>query len=114
MIDVVIHSNFTNWGHVWHIITTDGKGHIQADIEYEDNKTIFFSGLSVVPDVRDQGIGKALLAIAENLGKDNDVKRFRLNIEKPKTWLYDYYIKQGYEYWDEDEQYIYLVKYNEY
>ena len=26
MIDFIIHSNDTNWGHVWHIVTTDGKG----------------------------------------------------------------------------------------
>lgn len=113
MIDIIIHSNDTNWGHVWHIVTTDGKGMINAQIEDDDNDTIYFHGLSVTPDKRRQGIGTELVDDAEKLGKELGRKRFRLNIDKPyKDWLYDYYINLGYEYWDEDEYQVYFIKYN--
>ena len=113
MIDFIIHSNLTPWGHVWHIVTTDGKGMVSAEIDNEDENTFFIYGLSVTPDMRKRGIGTELLKAVEQLGKEINKKRFRINIDKPKNdWLYNFYIKQGYEFWDEDEQYIYLVKYN--
>ena len=111
MINTIIHSNKTSWGNVWHIITDDGKGHIAASIENENEDTIFLYGLSVIPEVRNHGIGKALICFAENLGIQYNKTRCRLNVEKPKSWLYDFYIKLGYEYWDEDDEYYYLVKY---
>jgi len=106
----IIHSNLTNWGHVWHIVTNDGKGMITIEYDNDEPDLMFFYGLSVCNDVRNQGIGKALLSAAEKLGLENGKHRFKLHIEKPKSWLYDFYIKQGYSYADEDEDEIFLVK----
>ena len=110
--ECVIHKNRTNWGTVWHLITSDGMGHLQAYIEDENPNTMFFCGLSVMPEVRNRGIGKSLLHIGELLGKQYKVERLRLNVEKPDIGLNSYYEKLGYEFWDEDEEYIYLIKYN--
>ena len=113
MIDYVIHKNTTIFGTVWHIITTDGMGHLEATIEDDDIETIFFCSLSVMPEVRGNGIGRSLIKGGESLGKQFRVKRFRLNVEKSDIGLVSYYEKLGYEYLDEDKDYIYLVKYNE-
>ena len=43
---------------------------------------------------------------------ENGGNVFRLNVDKPKKdWLYDFYINNGYEVHDEDENEIYLIKY---
>ena len=113
MIDIIIHSNLTSWGHVWHIVTTDGKGIISAEIDDEDKNTIYFYGLSVTPNIRRKGVGTKLLNAAEKLANEIGRTRFRINIDKPEIdWLYDFYKRQGYKFWDEDEEYMYLVKYN--
>ena len=107
---LVIHSNKTFWGHVWHIITDDGHGHVAASIENNKKNTIFLYGLSVIPTSRNKGIGKELIKAVEDIGKENDKHRCILSIEKPKSWLYDFYINLGYEYKKEDKEYIYLIK----
>lgn len=112
----VIHENNVIWGTVWHIITTDGKGHIAAEIEYDDNDVvgdmIFFSGLSVYEDSRNKGYGKSLIAEAESIGIELHIKRFRLNVDKGREDLLEYYKKLGYEVFDEYDNEYKLVKYN--
>jgi len=110
-MEFVIHKNKVSWGTVWHIITDDGMGHVAAEIEDENPNTLFISGLSVYPAARRRGLATALLHEAETLAIDNNVERIRLSVEKPKTWIYGFYIHRGYEFWDEDEEYYYLVKY---
>lgn len=107
----VIHKNKAIWGTVWHIITNDGVGHICVSIENDVEGTIFLSGLSVVSNARNKGIGKKLISEAEKIGIENNKERCRLDVEKTKTWLYDFYTKLGYELWDEDSEYYCLVKY---
>ena len=98
MIDFIIHSNDTNWGHVWHIVTTDGKGMITIELGDDDKKRFYFYGLSVTPDLRRKGVGTELLKAAEKLSMENGGNVFRLNVDKPKKdWLYDFYINNGYE-----------------
>lgn len=112
MIDFIIHSNDTNWGHVWHIVTTDGKGMITIELGDDDKKRFYFYGLSVIPGLRRKGVGTELLKAAEKLSMENGGNVFRLNVDKPKKdWLYDFYINNGYEVHDEDENEIYLIKY---
>ena len=71
MIDFIIHSNDTNWGHVWHIVTTDGKGMITIELGDDDKKRFYFYGLSVTPDLRRKGVGTELLKAAEKLSMEN-------------------------------------------
>ena len=112
MIDIIIHSNTTNWGKVWHIITTDGKGIITIELDNEDKKRFYFYGLSVTPDLRRKGVGSTLLKAAEKLSIENGGNVLRLNINKPYyDWLYQFYLDNGFEIHDEDENEIYLVKY---
>ena len=112
MIDFIIHSNDVPWGHVWHIITNDGKGHIELQYDKDKPNSVFICSLSVTSDKRKQGIGTELLHIAENIAIENGKYFFKLTIDKPKKdWLYDFYINNGYEVHDEDENEIYLVKY---
>jgi ribosomal protein S18 acetylase RimI-like enzyme len=108
----VIHENNVIWGTAWHIITTDGKGHIAASIEYDNNDMIFFSGLSVYEDSRNKGYGKSLIAEAESIGVKSCVKSFRLNVDKGREELLEYYKKLGYEVFDENDNEYELVKYN--
>ena len=110
-MEYVIHKNKTSWGTTWHIITSDGMGHIEACIEDDLPETIFFSGLSVMPEKRHQGIGADLISQAEKIGCSYNAERLRINVEKPDNGLYDWYKKLGYAIWDEDDTYIYMVKY---
>ena len=112
MNNFVYHENKTSWGIVWHIITSDGKGHVAASIEdEEENDTIFIYGLSVIPEVRNQGIGKQLVKLVEQIGIDRGLHRVRLNVEVEQKELCKYYENLGYEYWDEDKTYFYMIKY---
>jgi len=110
-MDFVIHKNKISWGTVWHIITDDGMGHVEAQIDNDNPNTLFVSGLSVYEAARRRGLATTMLHEIETLAIDNDIERIRLNVNKPKSWVYDFYIRHGYEFWDEDEDDYYLVKY---
>ena len=71
MIDFIIHSNDTNWGHVWHIVTTDGKGMITIELGDDDKKRFYFYGLSVRTDICRKGVGIELIKVVENLSMEN-------------------------------------------
>ena len=77
MIDIVIHSNITNWGHAWHIVTTDGKALISINLDNEDPHRFYFYGLSVSQDIRNKGIGTEMLKAAEKLSIENGGNVFR-------------------------------------
>ena len=110
-MEFVIHKNKVFWGTVWHIITDDGMGCVQAQIDNDNPNTLFVSGLSVYEAARRRGLATTMLHEIETLAIDNDIERIRLNVNKPKSWVYDFYIRRGYELWDEDEDDYYLVKY---
>ena len=110
-MEFVIHKNKISWGTVWHIITDDGMGHIEAQIDNDNSNTLFVSGLSVYEAARRRGLATTMLHKIETLAIDNNIERIRLNVNKPKSWVYDFYIRRGYELWDEDENDYYLVKY---
>ena len=68
--------------------------------------------MSVTPELRRKGVGTELLKAAEKLSMENGGNVFRLNVDKPyNDWLYEFYLKNGFEIHDEDEHEIYLVKY---
>ena len=110
-MEFVIHKNKAIWGTVWRIITDNGMGHIEAQIETDDPNAMFVCGLSVYPAARRRGLATMLLHEVESLAIDNGVNEIRLSVEKPKTWVYDLYIRRGYELVDENDEYYYLVKY---
>lgn len=110
-MEFVIHKNKISWGTVWHIITNDGMCHVEAQIDNDNPNTLFVSGLSVYEAARRRGLATTMLHEIETLAINNDIKRIRLNVNKPKNWVYDFYIRRGYELWDEDEDDYYLVKY---
>ena len=110
-MEFVIHKNKVFWGTVWHIITNDGMGHVQAQIDNDNPNTLFVSGLSVYEAARRKGLATIMLHEIETLAIDNDIERIELNVNKPKSWVYDFYIRRGYELLDEDEDDYYLVKY---
>ena len=110
-MEFVIHKNKISWGTVWHIITNDGMGHVAAQIDNDNPNTLFIWGLSVYESARRKGLATTMLHEIETLAIDNDVERIRLNVNKPKSWVYDFYIRRGYELLDEDEDDYYLVKY---
>lgn len=112
----IIHENKTFWGKVYHIITSDGYGHLQVSIENDTDDILYLTGLSVYKDFRKQGIGTMLLKKAEEIGKENNILYIKLNIEKnnlklSENPLYNFYINNGYKYLTEDNEYIYFIKY---
>ena len=111
----VIHSNKVSWGHVWHIITSNGVGHVALELDNDDLDTMYLYSLSVYQDSRNKGIGKKLMNEAEKIAIENNVYKIKLDIDKPKKqWLYDFYVHLGYEDYKEDDEYIYFKKYLNY
>ena len=106
----VIHENKTFWGVVWHIITSDGNGHLEVSIDNDEDKTMYLCGLSVMPKYRNKGIGKALINIAELIAKDKKISNIKLEYEKIYESLHDYYSKLGYKKINSDNNYIYMGK----
>jgi ribosomal protein S18 acetylase RimI-like enzyme len=109
-MNFVIHKNNTYWGTVYHIITSDGKGCIEISLDNNESNTAYLSGLSVIPEVRHNGIGTALIKEAEQIAENNEIDKICLSVEKINDSLLRYYQNLNYDLIDEDDDYFYLEK----
>ena len=60
-------------------------------------KSGFVSDLVVAKDMRGKGVGKALLAAAEEFFVSNGCDRFELTVFAPNKSAYGFYVAQGFE-----------------
>lgn len=106
----IIHRNKWIWGRTWVIVCENGSGIIKISQDEDDG--VVLSGLSVLPDHRGKGIGASLVReaeriVKEEIGANEDIT---LSVESQNKNLIDWYEKLGYSVFDNDSEYISLIK----
>lgn len=91
-----------DWNEYIRHVLMCGYGMVNVDISHSTNnrygcKTLIW-GLYVNEKERRKGIAKKLLAMAEDIARDNGQEIVCLECEKPTPqWVFDWYIRMGYE-----------------
>lgn len=91
----VVHQDVWNWGETVKLVTPDGCGLISMSFSNGSPGVCYISGLSVVPEMRRQGIATNLMRACENYCKQRGIFRIDLNSRK-EGWLIDFYGSLGY------------------
>jgi ribosomal protein S18 acetylase RimI-like enzyme len=90
-----IHRNEWIWGKTWVIVCEDGSGIIKVSQDPEDG--VILSGLSVLPENRNQGIGTSLIKEAERIVRDEiGEEEICLSVESWNKNLIGWYERLGY------------------
>ena len=90
-----IHRNEWIWGKTWVIVCDDGSGIIKVSQDPEEG--VVLSGLSVLPENRNQGIGTSLIKEAERIVQDEiGEEEICLCVESWNKNLIGWYEKLGY------------------
>ena len=90
-----IHKNKWIWGRTWVIVCEDGSGIIKVSQDPEDG--VILSGLSVLPENRNQGIGTELVKEAERIVQDEiGEEEICLSVESWNKDLMGWYERLGY------------------
>lgn len=76
-------------------------------IERLDDTTWYFSMIAVDPQRQTQGLGKQVLAAAEDYVRAQGAKRARMTVIQIRTTLIDWYRRQGYQPTGETESFPY-------
>ena len=91
----VVHQDVWGWGETVKLVTPDGFGLVSMSFSNGSPGVCYISGLSVVPEVRRQGIATNLMRACENYCKQRGIFRIDLNSRK-EGWLIDFYGSLGY------------------
>ena len=104
-----IHRNNWIWGKTWVIVCDDGSGIIKVSQDPEEG--VVLSGLSVLPESRNQGIGTELVKEAEKIVQDEiGEEEICLCVESWNKDLVDWYERLGYSVYDRGREYIGMMK----
>lgn len=103
------------WNNKERLIIVCDYGSVFVDITVSPNKLdkkAFIWGLNVNPDFRGIGFGNQLLKYAEDYVRKRDISKVELEWESSSSslWVYDWYIRKGYEEIDFSEGYSRLQK----
>lgn len=106
--DLKINSEKTNWGIIYYYY---GKNFRFALYIYDDDKnTIYLSNLDVYKNSQKQGIGTAILKFVIKEALNFKAKVILLKCLKT-SYVYNWYLKNGYEYYcqdKDDRRYVWL------
>ena len=106
----VYHINHWPWGTTVSIVTSDGAGKVDLSFEKDNPGVCFLSGLSVIPEKRNQGIATRLLSDAIDSCRARWVFRIDLQAVK-KDWLIEFYEKNGFSRCGERDDFIQMTKF---
>ena len=103
------------WNNKERLIIVCDYGSVFVDITISPNKLdkkAFIWGLNVNPDFRGIGVGSSLLKFAEDCIRKKSINKVELEWESSSSplWVYDWYIRKGYEEIDFSEGYSRLQK----
>jgi ribosomal protein S18 acetylase RimI-like enzyme len=91
------------------IVCEDGSGIIKVSQDPEDG--VVLSGLSVLPENRNRGIGTSLIKEAERIVRDEiGEEEICLIVESWNKNLIGWYERLGYQVYDCEKDYTYLIK----
>lgn len=83
---------------------------IWLEIYEDDPTTCIFTHLFVDENHRQQGYGTQTLSDAEKIAKNHGCTIIYLKVEN-NSWIYDWYLRQGYEFDNFDiDNYVWLYK----
>lgn len=87
-----------SWG--YSVFIMENLGRVYAHIYWynDDPSIIYFEGLSVEEDAREEGLGNKLLKMLEKIGINLGASTTSLWVYKNK-WLYNWYKRNGYKYY---------------
>lgn len=105
MIKFVIHEVDTRWGKVWHILTNDGHGLCNLELDNDNIDEIFIYGLSVYKSSRHQGYATALINQCERMARKDGFEHISLEVDKNDKALFNWYKRLGYVKVSEDDEY---------
>lgn len=91
----VIHHNYWYWGESHIIVIDNGNGIVNMQIDNDNPKRGYISGLSVVNNVRNNGLGNILLCECEKLAIELELSEVCLYAEKD-SFTFDWYKRHGY------------------
>jgi len=104
-----IHRNKWIWGRAWVIVTENGSGIVKVSQDPEEG--VVLSGLSVLPENRNQGIGTELVKEAERIVQDEiGEEEICLCVESWNKDLIGWYKKLGYQVYNQGREYIDMIK----
>jgi len=103
------HNNSWWWGKTCTIVLEGGVGIIELQFDKTSPNTAFLSGLSVLPDSRNKGLGTTLLAMAAEYAEKHGYKFLQMTAEKDKLWLVEWYKRLSFEVWEEKDNTYILV-----
>ena len=94
--DFLVHSSTPEWGDSLWVMSKDGFAFSRTYTSDESDGCIYFSELNVEEQHRGNGYASKMLKshiqLSEKLGLDSYL------FCKSGTWMYDWYIRNGYEY----------------
>lgn len=111
----VIHKDTYEWGTVYYVITENGHGVVQININFNEPDAAYVLGLSVTEDYRHMGVGGRLMSESERIIRTfPDIGKIYVaaeNVEE-KKWLLGWYGRLGYEMdaYDRKENRQWMVK----
>lgn len=91
----VMHHDKWNWGETVRLVTTDGCGLAWMSFGNGSPGVCYISGLSVVEEMRRQGIATNLMRECENYCRQRGIFRIDLN-SRLEGWLIDFYKGLGF------------------
>ena len=104
-----IHKNKWIWGRAWVIVTENGSGIIK--VSHDPEEGVVLSGLSVLPENRNQGIGTELVKEAERIVKDEiGEEEICLCVESWNKDLIGWYERLGYQVYNQGREYTDMIK----
>lgn len=99
----VTHFTSESWGDAILIMEENGNAFARLYWYSDDNTTVYLDRLSVDVKVRKKGYGTELQKLREDIGILLGAKFSCLWVRKD-TWMYEWYLRRGYEDWILHEQ----------
>lgn len=102
----------TSFGKIYYINAVDNSFRFALYKYDDDSNSLYLSNVFVEESSRKQGLGNHILSLVNDFAKKMNVKEIFLKVKKG-TFILEWYKKNGYEYFSNDEtdsNYIWMVK----
>lgn len=97
MIHIIKHINTWCWGKSIYIIVNGGEGIVTISFTNEDPENATITGLSVIPEARNKGLGNKLIELAEAEAMvDERVKNITIDADE-NEFTFNWYKRLGYK-----------------
>ena len=94
--NIIEHFNRWWWGCTFTLITGDGLGIVELQVDDNYPSIAFVKGLSVIDSERRKGLGKELMEHCELIALREQKKFLQLSVNKEQDWLVEWYQRLGF------------------